>query len=41
MVTIADSISAGLKGGMQQARALLKQAAEATSAAVQQAGRQD
>jgi hypothetical protein len=36
--TLADSISAGIKGGMQQARALLKQAAEATTAAVQQAG---
>lgn len=39
MVTIADSISAGLKGSMQQARALLKHATEATTAAVQQAGR--
>jgi hypothetical protein len=38
VASLADSITAGIKGGMLQARALLKQAAEATSAAVQQAG---
>ena len=39
MSTLADSITAGLKGSMLQARALLKSAAEATTAAVHQAGR--
>lgn len=38
VASLADSITAGIKGGMLQARALLKQAAEVTSAAVQQAG---
>jgi hypothetical protein len=37
VATLADSITAGIKGGMLQARALLKQAAGATSAAVHQA----
>lgn len=38
VASLADSITAGIKGGMLQARALLKQAAASTSAAVQQAG---
>jgi hypothetical protein len=38
VASLAGNIAAGLRGSVQQARALLKQAAEATTAAVQQAG---